>query len=500
MTFEMLLDMAREACPQRQAVGSRNADRMSYADLARRAAGGATLIRDSDASHVAFLGVGSPVFPALVFASAHAGIPIAPLNYRLPAEQINDLLAQLGRPYVVADPEFLDVVRSAEVAGVISTGEWSAAAAVADEVAPSAVDPDSPAVLLFTSGTTSTPKAVVLRHGHLVSYVLQTVEFLGAEEDDCALISVPPYHIAGVGAVLTNVYSGRRFHYLPNFDPAEWLRTVREEAVTNTMLVPTMLARVVDRLGEDQARVPSLRAIAYGGARMPRTVLERALRAFPDVGFTNAYGLTETASTIAVLGPEDHRAAVESEDPTVQARLGSVGRPVPGIEVEIRSPDGAALPAGQPGELWVRGPQVSGEYAGSGSVLDENGWFPTKDAAVADVDGYLHVLGRVDDTIIRGGENIGPAEIEEVLRLHPAVADVAVFGAPDDEWGQRTVAAVVQRAGAELTAHDLRAWAKERLRSSRTPDDVVFLAELPYTPTGKLLRRQLADEFASVTR
>lgn len=497
MTVMTVLDMCADACLDRVAVGPRDQRGMTYADLAAAARGGASLIGESGAENVVFLGVSSDAFPALVFASAHSGVPIAPLNYRLSTAQVRELLSELKRPYVVADPEFMPMIDAGACAGQISSVEWLLAAKAATPAVPRAVDPESPAVLLFTSGTTSKPKAVVLRHGNLLSYVLQTVEFLSAAEDDCALISVPPYHIAGIGAVLTNVYSGRRFCYLPNFDPATWLDMVRSEGVTNTMLVPTMLARVAEWLGEDAAAVPSLRAIAYGGARMPHTVLEKALRLFPNAGFANAYGLTETSSTIAVLGPDDHRVALSSADPTVRARLGSVGRPVPGIEVEVRGPEGVVAP-GEVGELWVRGAQVSGEYVGVGSTLDEQGWFPTKDAALIDAEGYVFVLGRVDDTIIRGGENIGPAEIEDVLREHPAVSDVAVFGAPDDEWGQRTVAALVVRPGSDLTAEQVRAWARERLRGSRTPDEVVFRSELPYTPTGKLLRRQLVDEFSGV--
>jgi acyl-CoA synthetase (AMP-forming)/AMP-acid ligase II len=500
MTLMMLLDMCADACPERVAHGSRHREQggMTYADLARTATGGATLIRDSAAEHVVFLGVSSATFPALVFAAAHAGVPIVPLNYRLSGAQLAQLLGELKRPYVVADPEFMPFVDQATTVGLVSSEQWTAAANIAVPAAPREIDPESAAVLLFTSGTTSKPKAVVLRHGNLVSYVLQTVEFLAAAEEDCALISVPPYHIAGVGAVLTNVYSGRRFCYLPNFNPEAWLDTVRNEGVTNTMLVPTMLARVVDLLGDEAATVPSLRAIAYGGARMPHTVLEKALRAFPNAGFTNAYGLTETSSTITVLGPDDHRSALASTDPVVRARLGSVGRPVPGVEIEVRSPEGLPVAAGEPGELWVRGAQVSGEYVGVGSTLDENGWFPTKDAATVDSEGYVFILGRADDTIIRGGENIGPAEIEDVLRNLSGVIDVAVFGVADDEWGQRTVAAIVTQPDSDLTSERVRVWAREHLRGSRTPDEVVFRAELPYTPTGKLLRRQLVDDYSEV--
>jgi acyl-CoA synthetase (AMP-forming)/AMP-acid ligase II len=224
--------------------------------------------------------------------------------------------------------------------------------------------------------------------------------------------------------------------------------------------------------------------------------LERALRQFPRTGFVNAYGLTETSSTIAVLGPDEHREAMDSDDESVRARLGSVGRVVPGIELEVRADDGAVLPAGATGLLFLRGEQVSGEYVGSSGV-DDDGWFATRDRGWIDDDGYLFIEGRADDTIIRGGENIAPAEIEDVLAEHPSVADAAVIGVPDDEWGQRIAAVVVLAEGAEADADELREWVRSRLRSSKTPDAVTFRADLPRTDTGKLLRRNLLAELVS---
>jgi acyl-CoA synthetase (AMP-forming)/AMP-acid ligase II len=260
------------------------------------------------------------------------------------------------------------------------------------------------------------------------------------------------------------------------------------------MVVPTMLARIVDVLGEaSDAGTPTLRALAYGGARMPLPVLERALALFPRTGFVNAYGLTETSSTIALLGPDEHRAAVATDDPAARARLGSVGQLLPGVELEVRSEDGEVLPPGERGLIFLRGEQVSGEYAGS-SVLDADGWFPTRDRGWVDADGYLFLEGRADDTIIRGGENIAPAEIEDVLVEHPGVADVVVVGVPDDEWGQRLAAVVVRAEGTDVDAEELRAWVRARLRSSKTPDLVEFRAELPRTDTGKLLRRKVLEE------
>jgi acyl-CoA synthetase (AMP-forming)/AMP-acid ligase II len=213
------------------------------------------------------------------------------------------------------------------------------------------------------------------------------------------------------------------------------------------------------------------------------------LNVFPETGFVNAYGLTETASSIAVLGPGDHRQAWASDDPVVRDRLGSVGRALPGVEFQVRDDDGGPLPADETGLVFVRGDQISGEY-GTRSVLDAEGWFATRDRGRLDAEGFLFIEGRADDTIIRGGENIAPAEIEDVLLAHPGIVEAAVLGVPDVEWGQRLVAVVV----GEGDPAEIQAWVRERLRSSKTPDTIVFRAELPKTDTGKLLRRTLLAE------
>jgi acyl-CoA synthetase (AMP-forming)/AMP-acid ligase II len=243
----------------------------------------------------------------------------------------------------------------------------------------------------------------------------------------------------------------------------------------------------------DGGEPPALRHLSYGGGPMPVPVLERAMRLLPDVGFVNAYGLTETASTISILTPEDHRAAAASDDPAVRARLGSVGRPLPSIELEIRDPLGRPLPPGEPGEVWVRGEQVAGEYLDSGSRVT-GGWFPTRDNGYLDEGGYLFLSGRLDDVIVRGGENISPGEIEDVLLDHPDVAEAAVVGVPDLQWGERIVAYVVARPGAAVTEADLQSLVRGRLRSTCMPERVTFVDALPYSETGKLLRRVLRGQ------
>jgi acyl-CoA synthetase (AMP-forming)/AMP-acid ligase II len=485
MHLGLILDMTHSGFGDRGAVssGDRRLDHRGLAELSWNAS---ARFVELGVPSVVYLGSNHIAYPVALFGAAGAGVPFIPLNYRLGPEQLVGQLEAHPGSFVIYEgeaPPFALPGRSAERRDFIGSLDRAGAEPPAPQ------DPDLPCVLLYTSGTTAAPKAAVLRHRHLMSYLLGTVEFASAEEDEVTLVSVPPYHVAGVANLVTNLYAGRRIVYLDRFDPEVWLRTVRDQKVTHAMVVPTMLAQIVDHLRDaDDAETPSLRTLSYGGARMPTPVLHRALGLFPSTGFVNAYGLTETSSTIALLGPEDHRAAFDTDDPKARARLGSVGRLVPGIELEVRDDEGRALEAGRAGLIFLRGEQISGEYSGV-TLLEDDAWFPTRDRGWIDEDGYLFVEGRADDTIIRGGENIAPAEIEDVLVSHDGIVDAVVVGIPDDRWGQRLVAAVVAGPGDQIGEDELRELVRSRLRSSKTPEVIEFWPELPRTDTGKLLRR-----------
>jgi len=495
MHTSLLLEMAADAFPDRVAIGSLEGG-VTFEELKHRARGAAAWFNSQAGETVVFIGYNGPALSSAVFGSAMAGKPFAPLNYRLTDPDLRKLLARTAPSIAIVDDDMLERVRGIE--GVTVTGRNEFAAHCRDHVAQGAelpeVDPDI-AVLLFTSGTTGEPKAAVLRHRHLASYVISTVEFMGAEEEECSLVSVPPYHIASISAALTGVYSGRRAVYIPNFTPEAWVDVASFEKVTHAMVVPTMLDRILSVLETRGEKLPHLRALSYGGGRMPLPTIEKAVTLLPQVDFVNAYGLTETSSTISVLGPEDHRTAIASDDPNVRRRLGSVGRPLPALEVEIRDAEGHAVGPGVPGEVYVRGEQVAGEYLHK-KVIQDDGWFPTNDSGWLDDEGYLFLEGRLDDVIVRGGENMSPGEIEDVLRTHPGVADVAVLGVPDDRWGERVAAVIVPSGEAAPSVEELSEWGRTRLRSTKTPETWEFRAELPYNETGKLLRRVLKAELA----
>ena len=499
MRLTLLLDMAADGFGDRVLAG-RRAGGITAAELARRSHSGAALVRERAADALVYLDVNGPAFPVALFAAARAGVPLVPLNYRLGQRQLGALLARHPKALGIAGPGVLGHLERAGLDAMTADAWLEQTRTDRGEAGPAdeAEEENPVAVVIYTSGTTSEPKGVLLRHENLVSYVLGSVEFASAGETEAALVSVPPYHIAVIANVITNLYAGRRALVLEAFTPGEWLRTVREEEVTSAMVVPTMLARIID--SQEDRSVPSLRSLSYGGAPMPAALIERALREWTGVDFVNAYGLTETSSTVALLGPEDHRAAIESRDPAVRARLSSVGKPLPGIELEIRGPGGDILGAGQTGRICVRGGQVSAEYAGLGRAVDDRGFFDTRDDGYLDEEGYLFVSGRADDTIIRGAENIAPAEIEDVLLRHPAVLDAVVFGVPDQEWGQRIEAAVVPRPETDVDPAELRDFTMRALRSSKTPDRFWLLDALPRTETGKLLRRMVPGLIAQAGR
>jgi len=494
MNIITLLEMTAETFPDRVALTCEGRG-IDYAGLLRAAHGAAAAVRAAGVARLGHLAVTSPAAPAALFGAAIAGVPYVPLNYRLTKEEIAALIGRIAPALLIADADYLVGVNLPGGVEVVDRGAFLARVLAYAE--PEEADFEaSVAVELFTSGTTGKPKAAVLRHENLFSYIVGSVEFGSAAEDEATLVTVPPYHIAGISAMLSSIYAGRRMIQLPNFSPEEWLRLCREEKVTNAFLVPTMLRRVIDHLAGsgEKPDCPSLRAVAYGGGRMPLSVIEQAMAMFPGVDFTNAYGLTETSSTICLLGPDDHRQAAAGEDPLIRRRLASVGRPLPTVELEVRDEEGKPVGADVIGGIHVRGPQVSGEYGGIGSMLCPEGWFDTRDRGFIDGEGYLFLDGRADDVIVRGGENISPGEIEAVLLAHPAVADAAVVGVPSEEWGEVVVAAIVLR-GRDVLAEELQIWVRDQLRSSRVPERIRYVDNLPYNELGKLLRRVVRDDF-----
>src|ERR1700736_5554993 len=331
---------------------------------------------------------------------------------------------------------------------------------------------DRDALVLFTSGTTGLPKAVGITSGQLTARIRGIgAPFRANAAATVGMMCVPFFHVGGSLGMLGSLYSGNTSVVQDRFDAAEWLRLVQEHQVRMAFLVPTMLQRILDHPDFADADLTSLVAIAYGAAAAPVALVRRAMAALPHVAFANVFGQTETLGAYTTLMPDDHRD---------QNRVGSVGRPLPGVEVRVVDPEtGRDVETGSVGELWVNTDQnVSG------------GWLHTGDLAHQDADGYIYPSGRLSDTINRGGEKFGPIEVEEALRAHPAVTDVAVFGISDDEMGQRVGAAVV--ACLSVTLEELRSHCRDRIAYFKLPERLTIVDRIPYTETGKVNRRQLA--------
>lgn len=497
MKLDLLLESVAEIVPNRVAVttskGSATYDQLRNAARAR---GGA--LRDVLRGRpLAFVGTNQLAFPLMIFTASYAGAPFVPMNYRLKQSEYEHYFSVANPGVVVADRRYHDLLRRSADAVNLRLDVLAPEELPTNGGAPEVEDAtETEAVLLFTSGTTSAPKLVKLTHMNLVSYVLGTVECASAHESEAALLSAPPYHVAAVANTLSSLFRGRRLVLLEQFDAREWLETVKREAVTHAMVVPTMLVRILDVLADEPRLSPkTLVNLSYGGSRAPAGLVERAMNTLPaEVGLVNAFGLTETSSTIAMLGPEEHRMAFASHEESERARLNSVGHPIPGVEVRI-DVDGREAVVNEVGELCIRGPQVSEGYVNGPRRVDEEGWLHTGDLGHVDDSGFLYVDGRKDDLIIRGGENIDPTEIESILREHPAISDALVVGLADEEWGE-VVAALLIGESSE-SDDEIRSWVRSRLAGYKVPVHIRWVDEFPRNDLGKLLRRNAKGVFAT---
>jgi acyl-CoA synthetase (AMP-forming)/AMP-acid ligase II len=430
----------------------------------------------------------------VMLAAAAIGAVAVPMNCRARGGEVAHLLSDSGVGVVFADSRYEQDLRDAVAHGpelIVLDDTGLAAALAAAEPIGEFASTGHDALVLYTSGTTALPKAVRLTHEALTSFVLDAGEMADGSDRGATVIAVPLYHVAGITTLLVSLFTGRRMYLQREFTPAGWLDAVERRAVTDAFLVPTMLKRVLEE--DVEARdMSSLRIVRYGAAPMPETVILRALERFPaTTDFLGAYGLTETTSTVAVLSPEDHR--LEGAPDQVarrRRRLASVGRVFEDVEIEIRGDDSEALSPGSVGRVSLRTARAVGY---DGQADDGDSWVETGDLGYLDEDGYLFLVGRAGDMIVRGGENIAPQEVERVLAAHPAVADAAVVGVPDEEWGQRVVAAVIPAAGRGDFEADVLAWCRQELAGFKRPERIVFVDELPHTSTGKLMRRRLLD-------
>ncbi|MEO0031564.1 MAG: hypothetical protein RIS94_1322 [Pseudomonadota bacterium] len=468
---------------------------LSFGEMDKRAsrianALAATGVRPGD--RVAVLAPACAAVFEIAFGCAKAGAIMMPLNWRLSATEIaailddgapaillvDDSLSHLATPTALTPPR---IALSAFAA-------WRDSAPADDEgLSPT---PLAPALLLYTSGTTGVPKGVVIGHGALACNARTAREVWGFTAASVNLVAMPLFHIGGIGYGMMALSQGGHTVILPQPDPAAVFTALERFGVTHAFFVPTVIQRLIDHLGGEALHDCTLQRLIYGAAPIGEALLAKAIATF-GCQFNHAYGMTETAGTVVSLPAADH-------DPTGAARhrLRACGLPLPWAEVVIVDPaTGLEAAPGAIGEIRVRSPMVMLGYwrkpAATAEVLSDDGWLRTGDAASRDADGYITIRDRYKDMIVSGGENIYPAELENVLQFHPAVAEVAVIGVPHESWGETPRAYVVLRPEQHADAADLIAFVREKLARYKAPSSVLFVDALPRNASGKILKHEL---------
>jgi long-chain acyl-CoA synthetase len=466
---------------------------------------------------ISVMALNSMEYVEVYYAGAKLGAVFVPLNYRAKREELAYMCNNSETSVLFVGCRYLDLADA--IRGDLQTvkhfvcvdGTADGMASYEDMLAQhepeeifTDVEDNDPTIVIYTSGTTALPKGVVLTYLGMSVYVTNTVEPAdpAAENVDVLLVSVPFYHVAGATTMLSSVWGGRKMVILPQFDPGAWLEAVQAHGVTHSFVVPTMLKRIMEHPNFDKTDLSSLKLVAYGAAPMPYEVVTRAVKAF-QCGLMNAYGQTESTSSLTFLGPDDHiipDGPPEERDRKLQ-RLRSVGRPMEDVVVMIMDPEGEILPTGQEGEIVAQGARVMAGYLGRGEETSEamrGGWLHTGDVGWMDEDGYLFITGRTKDLIIRGGENIAPGEIEAVLQQHPSIEDAAVIGVPDVEWGEEVKAIVVPKAE-KPSPDELTSFVKGHLASYKAPKYYEFVDELPRNYLGKVLKTEIRKQYGQPT-
>jgi len=445
---------------------------------------------------ITWLGKNSDHYFLLLYAAARMGAVMAPIGWRLAAPEIGYIVGDTGAKLIVTGDEFYETARAVadgmEVSPHVVTGAFFIGEA--QKMQPADYDPpalDDPVLQLYTSGTTGNPKGVGLSNRNLFSLRKPSLEaqdpWQKYEENDCVLAAMPCAHIGGTGLAAVAVSNGIRAQVLAEFTPDGVLDAI-ENGATHMFLVPAAVQFVIQHPKAKETDFSNLRYLMYGAAPMPLELLKAAVRTMPGTGFLQVYGMTETTGTVTMLPPDDH-------DLEGNERMRSAGKAVPGVEIEIRDADNDECPLGEIGEICIRSPSNTAGYwklpDATKSTIDDDGWLHTGDAGIMDADGYVYIQDRIKDMIISGGENVYPAEVENAIFGHPAVAEVAVIGVPSERWGEEVKACIVCKPGETIEEGDLIAYTRERIAPYKVPKSLDVIPEMPRNASGKILRRQL---------
>jgi len=509
----VLADIIRDRTqqhPDRIAItdGVRSVTYAELDDLSNRGAQALAAKGIGRGDRVAFLSMNRIEFLEVMFAAAKLGAVTVPINWRLAPAEVTAVLADAAPQALIVETDLMHLVgaeRLDELGDMVLTvGEdaddhrrWATQLAAAQAIDPvTAVSSGDVMLQLYTSGTTGTPKGVMLMHRNLFSMIDRLAEAWHFEPDCVVYVPYPSFHAVGSFWPVITLFSGGRVVLRRSFDPVDFVRSVEAEGVTLTMMVPAVLNMVLSEPEAQQRDLSSLGHVVYGAAPISQSVLNTAIELMPGCAFHHAYGLTECNGTVTTMQWDDHRPGTE--------RMKSCGRPLAWVEMKIVDPaTGDEVPAGTVGEVWTRSPSVMKGYYNLPEATAEaitDGWLHTGDAGHVDDEGFLYLTDRVKDMIISGGENIYPAEVENVLFAHPDIREAAVVGVPDDRWGEAVLAVVVTAAGAALSSQEVIDHCREHLGRYKCPSLVVIRQEpLPLNPTGKVLRRELRRIYLNVS-
>lgn len=445
---------------------------------------------------IAWLGKNRDVYFMTYLAAARCGVVMVPIGWRLAPPEVAYIAGDTGAGLILADDEFADVAAGIAATlparpAVIGASRFRAQAEMQEPAAYEPAGEGDPVLQLYTSGTTGNPKGAVLSNANLLGLrrhaIAAELPWQFYEPSDCMLIAMPCAHIGGTGLINIAIANGIRSLVQEEFTPLGVLKAI-EDGATHLFIVPAALQMVIQHPRAASTDFCHLRFLMYGAAPMPLELLKEAVATMPNAGFLQAYGMTETSGTISLLPPEDH--SLEGGQ-----RMRSAGRAVPGVEIRVVGADGQELPRGEVGEVVVRSPSNMSGYwhlpEASASTIDGEGWLHTGDAACMDDDGYIYIQDRIKDMIISGGENVYPAEVENAIYGHPAIAEVAVIGVPSERWGEEVKACVVPKPGMAVDPNEVIAWARERVAAFKAPKSVDVIEVMPRNPSGKILRREL---------
>ena len=510
------LNIANAICPDRDCIVFEGG-RWTYAQVNERVNRLANALAQSGigkGDRIGILHVNCNQHIETYFAVAKLGAIFVPLNFRAKSDELAYMVANAEAKALFVGSRYLDIVNTmlpqlptVKQCILVDSKDKNKihyedllGSASSDELVSEIGDEDI-TILMYTAGTTGRPKGVPLKHSAFASYVLDNVDPASPDIEERNLLTVPLYHVAGIQAMLAAIYGGRTLVLMRQFEVKEWLETIQREKATRAMLVPTMLKRVIDAPDYNQYDLSSLKIITYGAAAMPFEVINKAIQVMPWVRFINAFGQTETASTITTLGPEDHiiEGTEEEREKKLKRLTSSIGKPLPDVEVKIVDEEGKPLAPLEVGEILARGPRIMTGYwrdeQKTSQVITQDGWLRTGDMGWIDEEGYIYLAGRGDDMIIRGGENISPEEVESVLHSHPKVEEASVIGVTDPEWGQEPRAVVVLKKGETATSEEIIEYCRSKLAGFKRPRSVVFLDALPRNPMGKVLRKKLREDY-----